>query len=62
VHVASIFSKVVDKLLHKRLDDRVSQELIKLRANTQCGFWKGHGTLDSFFTLTQALNTAHTLL
>jgi Reverse transcriptase (RNA-dependent DNA polymerase) len=56
ISVASIFSKVVDKLLHKRLDNRVEQ--LKLRANTQCGFRKGHGTLDALFTLTQAINTA----
>ena len=56
ISVASIFSKVIDRLLHKRLDDRV--EHLHLRANTQCGFRKGHGTLDALFTLTQAINTA----
>jgi exonuclease III len=56
ISVASIFSKVVDKLLHKRLDGRVEQ--LKLRATTQCGFRKGHGTLDALFTLTHAINLA----
>jgi Reverse transcriptase (RNA-dependent DNA polymerase) len=56
ISVASIFSKVIDKLLHKRLDAKVEQ--LHLRANTQCGFRKGHGTLDALFTLTQAINTA----
>ena len=55
ISVASIFSKVIDRLLHKRLDDRV--EHLHLRANTQCGFRKGHGTLDALFTLTQTINT-----
>jgi hypothetical protein len=56
ISVASIFSKVVDKLMHRRLDDRLEQ--LGLRAKTQCGFRKGHGTLDALFTLTHAINMA----
>jgi hypothetical protein len=56
ISVASIFNKVIDKLLHKRLDGRVEE--LKLRASTQCGFRKGHGTLDALFTLTHAINMA----
>ena len=56
ISVASIFSKVIDKLLHRRLDGRLEQ--LGLRANTQCGFRKGHGTLDALFTLTHAINMA----
>ena len=56
ISVASIFSKVIDKLLHRRLDNRLEQ--LGLRASTQCGFRKGHGTLDALFTLTHAINMA----
>jgi hypothetical protein len=56
ISVSSIFSKVVDKLLHRRLDGRLEQ--LGLRAKTQCGFRKGHGTLDALFTLTHAINMA----
>ena len=56
ISVASIFSKVIDKLLHRRLDSRVEE--LKLRASTQCGFRKGHGTLDALFTLTHTINMA----
>ena len=56
ISVASIFSKVVDRLLHRRLDNRLEQ--LGLRAKTQCGFRKGHGTLDALFTITHAINMA----
>jgi hypothetical protein len=45
ISVASIFSKVIDKLLHWRLDGRLKQ--LGLRSKTQCGFRKGHATLDA---------------
>jgi hypothetical protein len=48
IGVASIFSKVIDKLLHRRLDGRLEQ--LDLRAQTQCGFWTGHGTLDTDYS------------
>jgi exonuclease III len=56
ISVASIFSKVVDKLLHRRLDGKLEQ--LGLRAKTQCGFRKGHGTLDALFTLSHTINMA----
>jgi hypothetical protein len=43
ISVASIFSKVIDKLLQRRLDGRLGQ--IGLRAKTQCGFRKSWKTI-----------------
>ena len=39
-------------------------EQLQLRADTQCGCWKGRGKLDASFTLAQAINTAlkHTVV
>jgi Reverse transcriptase (RNA-dependent DNA polymerase) len=49
ISVSSIFARVVDRLMHTRLDQFI--EARALRAPTQCGFRKGHGTLDALFTL-----------
>lgn len=49
ITVGSIYSKVIDRLLHRRLDAAVETQ--GMRAPTQCGFRKGKGTLDAIFAL-----------
>ena len=57
ITVSSIFVRaVVDRLMHNRLDQFV--EARALRAPTQCGFRKGHGTLDALFTLQHCIKRA----
>ena len=54
--VTSIFVRVFDRLMHTRMDRFV--EARELRAPTQCGFRKGHGTLDALFTLQHCIKRA----
>jgi hypothetical protein len=49
ITVGSVYSKVIDRLLHRRLDAAVEAQ--GLRSPTQCGFRKGKGTLDATFAL-----------
>ena len=56
ISISSIFARVVDRLMHTRLDKFV--EARALRAPTQCGFRKGHGTLDALFTLQHCIKKA----
>ena len=54
--VNSIFTKVLERLMRRRLNDVVEQH--GLRAATQCGFRQGSGTLDALFTLQHLVNRA----
>lgn len=54
--VNSIFTKVLERLMQRRLDAVVEQH--GLRAATQCGFRRGHGTLAALFTLQHLVNSA----
>jgi hypothetical protein len=56
ISVSSIFVRVLDRLMHTRMDKFV--EARSLRAPTQCGFRKGHGTLDALFTLQHCIKRA----
>lgn len=56
ISVSSIYSRVVDRLMHLRLDP--TMESLGVRAVTQCGFRKEHGTIDALFTLTHLINRA----
>lgn len=56
ISVSSVFSKVVDRLLHARLDSATESQ--GLRSPTQCGFRKGLGTLDAIFTLNHLIAQA----
>lgn len=56
ISVSSIFVRVFDRLMHTRMDRFV--EARELRAPTQCGFRKGHGTLDALFTLQHCIKRA----
>jgi hypothetical protein len=54
--VSSLFSRVLEKLLFRRLDSAV--ERAGLRAPTQCGFRRGLGTLDAIFALQHCVDRA----
>ncbi len=56
IAISSVFSRVPDRLLLQRLDQYVERKC--LRASTQCGFRKGHGTLDALFALDHCINKA----
>lgn len=47
--IGSIFTKVLERLCQQRLDTLVEEN--SCRAPTQCGFRRGHGTLDAIFAL-----------
>lgn len=47
--ISSIYSRVVDRFLAGRLDQVLEQQ--QLRAPTQCGFRRKHGTLDATYIL-----------
>jgi hypothetical protein len=54
--VSPVIARVFDRLLHNRLDTLI--ENLCLRAATQCGFRKKHGTLDAVFALQHLVNRA----
>lgn len=56
ISVSPVIARVFDRLLHRRLDMLV--ENLCLRAPTQCGFRKEHGTLDAIFALQHLINRA----
>jgi sorting nexin-29 len=56
ISISSIYSRVIDRMLHHRLDP--AMEGLGVRAVTQCGFRREHGTIDVLFTLTHLINQA----
>lgn len=56
ISVQQLLSRVLDRALLNRLDTALEREGI--RAPTQCGFRKDHGTLDAIFTLQHLIHRA----
>ena len=56
ISVSCVLGRVLDRMLHGRLDAVVERS--NLRALTQCGCRKDHGTLDAIFTLQHMINAA----
>ena len=52
--VSSVFSKLQDSLLTKRGEPRIEE--LELRAPTQCGFRRHHGTIDALFVTNHLIN------
>ena len=49
VCVGNVFGKVLERVMNNRFDGRCEE--LGIRTPTQCGFRRGHGTLDALFTL-----------
>lgn len=56
ITVSAIFSRLLDRLLNKRLEAVASG--LGLRSPTQCGFRPGYGALDGIFTLHHLISAA----
>jgi hypothetical protein len=56
IAVGSILGKVYERVLYARANEAAEQHA--LRAPTQCGFRKGHGTLDGMFVLRHLVDKA----
>ena len=57
IGVGSVLGRVLDRLIHRRLDGVVEREGV--RAPTQCGFRGKYGCLDALFTLQHLVSQVH---